>query len=185
MSMQMAVSRGNYRGDPGIWGFVKGAFKTGVSLVTGGPLAAAETALTQIRGPRPMPPLPTGAPGVGRLAVMPREMSLAQIPLPVQKVPGIPGAIQRFIPGGATGFQVTAPGAVNGKAPGGYHWNKTSYFTKSEGWIEEGTKLVKNRRRNPGNMKAASRAMARMTASKLAMKMLNRVTIRKPECPTK
>ena len=71
--------------------------------------------------------------------------------------------------------------APNGKAPGGYHYNKTSYYTKSEGWIEEGTKLVKNRRRNPGNTRAASRAMSRLTSAKSHMKMLNRVTIRKPE----
>ena len=71
---------------------------------------------------------------------------------------------------------------VGGKPPAGYHWNRQGYFTKSEGWIPEGTKLVKNRRRNPLNPKAASRAIARLESAKNATKTLSRVTIRKKSC---
>jgi len=87
---------------------------------------------------------------------------------------------------GGTGVTFTGPTQgvqpVGGRPPAGYHWNRQGYFTKSQGWIPEGTKLVKNRRRNPLNPKAASRAIARLDSAKNAVKTLNRVTIRKRSC---
>lgn len=44
--------------------------------------------------------------------------------------------------------------------PGGYHWNKGTYWTK-QGVVFAGTKLVKNRRMNPLNPRALSRAIRR------------------------
>ena len=88
--------------------------------------------------------------------------------------PGVGGAIERFVPGGNTGFQ---PG---GQAPSGFHLNKTSYFLKDGTFVPKGTKWVKNRRRNPLNPKAASRAISRLESAKKATKRINRVTIRKP-----
>lgn len=86
---------------------------------------------------------------------------------------------------GGTGVTFTGPTQVQaqgGKPPSGYHWNRQGYFTKSQGWIPEGTKLVKNRRKNPLNPKAASRAIARLESAKNASRALSRVTIRKKSC---
>lgn len=45
--------------------------------------------------------------------------------------------------------------------PKGYRLNKSSYWTKSEGFVPEGTKLVKIRRRNFANGRALRRAISR------------------------
>lgn len=60
---------GDYYGAGGIGSFLKGAVRTGVSLVTGGPVAAARTAITSLvrppqQGPLINPPF-GGAPGAG------------------------------------------------------------------------------------------------------------------------
>jgi hypothetical protein len=106
--------------------------------------------------------MPQG-PGGSRYPVMPR--------------PGIGGAIERALPGGKTGYEVAIP--AGNKAPGGYHWNKSDYFLRDGTFVPAGTKLVKNRRRNPLNPKAASRAISRLESAKRAVKDLGRVSIRK------
>jgi hypothetical protein len=69
----------------------------------------------------------------------------------------------------------------NGAAPPGYHWNKTGYFVKGPppAYIEAGTKLVRNRRRNPLNPRAFDRALGRVSSAKRFGERLGRVTIRK------
>jgi len=60
----------------------------------------------------------------------------------------------------------TASGAhvhPSGGCPSGFHPNKTSYMTQ-EGFVEQGTKCVRNRRRNLSNGRANTRAMRRMAA---------------------
>lgn len=74
---------------------------------------------------------------------------------------GVTGAIERFLPGGATGIQPILAGSG---CPSGMHPNRSSYFTQSEGFIQKGTKCVSNRRRNPLNPRAARRSMSRLTA---------------------
>jgi hypothetical protein len=62
----------------------------------------------------------------------------------------------------------------------GYHLNKTSYFRKGGpcspypegGYVEKGSTWVRNRRRNPLNPRAASRAMARLTSAKRATRSI-------------
>lgn len=67
-----------------------------------------------------------------------------------------------------------------GCAPSGYHWNKSGYWSNESdllpgaSWTPPGTKLVKNRKRNPYNPKAASRAMSRLSALSQGMKSLER-----------
>lgn len=62
-----------------------------------------------------------------------------------------------------------------GKAcPAGYHWNRTSYFTK-RGFVAKGTACVKNRRRNPLNPRALSRSMSRIVSAKKAAHFLDRI----------
>lgn len=47
-----------------------------------------------------------------------------------------------------------------GVCPSGYHWNKTGYMT-TQGYVEKGTRCVKNRRMNPTNPRALARAIRR------------------------
>ena len=61
----------------------------------------------------------------------------------------------------------------------GYHWNKTGYFLMSGEYVAPFTKMVKNRRRNPGNMKALSRSMGRIKSAKKMAAVLGTISIRK------
>lgn len=63
--------------------------------------------------------------------------------------------------------------------PGGYHWNKQGYWTKSQGYVGRYTKLIKNRRKNPMNPDALSRAIRRVESADKLKKTLSRVTVRK------
>jgi len=100
----------------------------------------------------------------------------------VTKVPGIQGVAERFFGGGATGFEVVGPGgggmAMELACPSGYHRNKSTYWTQTEGVVIEGTKCVRNRRRNPLNPRAARRSMSRLSALAGEMKKLDK-TLRK------
>lgn len=187
MSLAMKVARGEYQGDPGLWGFVKGAARAGAAYLTGGTSEVALQAISQARGGGAPPPVSA----ISRRAPSPRRTTWPTMfgattpqgaPPPSREVvrtPGIRGAIQRAAPGGATGYQVAAapPMMMNGKM-GGYHLNKSSYFLISGEFVPAGTRWVKNRRRNPGNIKAASRALSRVTATKKALQTFSKVTIR-------
>ena len=100
---------------------------------------------------------------------------------PVTRKPGARGAIERFLPGGKTGFEVAVP--TNGRAcPKGFHPNKTSYFLKDGTFVPKGAKCVKNRRRNPLNPRAASRAISRLESAKKAVERLQRIQIKCKRC---
>jgi len=95
--------------------------------------------------------------------------------------PGILPAIQRFLPGGETGMM---PAEVNGMMAGrpavsGYHWNKSGYFLKSGEYVYPGSKMVKNRRRNPANPRATSNAITRIKGAKRYAASLSSISIRK------
>jgi len=77
-------------------------------------------------------------------------------------VPGIRGLSQRLIPGGRTGLMV-APQAAGGGCPQGFHPNKSDYMTKA-GFVAQGSKCVRNRRRNLSNGRANTRSLRRMAA---------------------
>jgi len=62
---------------------------------------------------------------------------------------------------------------------GGYHLNKSSYFLMDGTFVEAGTKWVRNRRRNPGNMRALSRSLGRIKSAKKMASSLSQITIRK------
>jgi len=81
-------------------------------------------------------------------------------------------------------------GAMNGPLPGamvagkpsgvpGYHWNKSGYFLMSGQYVAPGTKMVKNRRRNPANPRATSNAITRIRGAKRYAKALSAISIRK------
>jgi hypothetical protein len=66
---------------------------------------------------------------------------------------------------------------TNGPPPGpGYHPNRGQYWSKKlDRVIEPGQLWVRNRRRNPLNPRAASRAIRRIKAGVKATRMLNRI----------
>ena len=80
----------------------------------------------------------------------------------VVNAPGPRAALARVLPGGRTGLMVASAPAGNG-CPQGFHPNKSDYHTKA-GFVAEGTKCVKNRRRNLSNGRANTRSLRRMAA---------------------
>jgi len=102
---------------------------------------------------------------------------VAQIP-----VPGIRGMAERAFTGGATGFMddPSMNGMMAGRpAVSGYHWNKSGYFLQSGEYVPAGSKMVKNRRRNPANPRATSNAITRIKGAKRYAKSLSSISIRK------
>ena len=165
------VNRRQAQGDPGIFGdigrFIGGAVKS--IPVVGGLVGSGITALANVVDPikQPTPAIPP--------MLTPRYPTTTvggRVPSP-----GVMGAVERFLPGGETGYERGRPGQSVG---GGYRWNKSGYWLKDGTYIEPGTKIVKVRRRNALNPKALDRAMSRVTSAKRASKKLSRVTIRKP-----
>ena len=184
--MSISINRSSYTGDPGIFGdigrFIGGAVKSipVVGGLVGGGIELLANTLDPVRPPKPpvFNPTPLQIPsqpvaGPGGAMTMPSRFYPQQVP--VRRTPGARGAVERFLPGGATGYQV----AVNGAgAPSGYHLNKSSYYT-SEGYVEKGTKWVRNRKRvNPANAKATDRAIGRIKSAKRYAKKLSAITIR-------
>jgi hypothetical protein len=128
------------------------AVRGAVGLATGGPAGA-------VRGIVSSGGRPSGVP-----------LQMPGLPSGV-KAPGALGFAQRFVPGGETGR-----GAGCGS---GYHPNKTGYFLQSGQYVAPGERCVKNRRRNPLNPKALSKAIGRIEGGKRAAKRLSGITIRK------
>ena len=171
MSLQMKASRMTSQGasrpryptgDPGLLGGILGGIG---GFLTGGPVGAVAGAIGGYKG--------TSSPSPG---IAPPQQTRPRINLPGF---GPPGAGV----GGRTTNRISfgeAPPMQGGKAPAGYHWNKSDYFLKDGTFVPKGTKLVKNRRRNAMNPRALSRAMSRISMAKNAAKKLSRVTIRKP-----
>ena len=147
------VSQGGHYGQPvtdgGLLGFLGGVGKTLLrgagGFLAGGPVGAAAGIASGFFGGQDRQPAPRGVP-----------MGLPALPRP-----GIGGAIQRALPGGQSGF------VSQGKPPGGYHLNKSSYWLKDGTYVPKGTRWVKNRRRDPLNPKALRRAISRVDAGKV------------------
>jgi len=173
-------------------GFIHKRLIGGLSgLVTGGPLAAVagfagggrtRTALGpggSCTGPDvQVDPQGNCVPSASARARMAAQQ---QFPASVTRVPGLLGLAQRGLPFGATGFEVGFPAQQMGlqlACPSGFHPNKSTYWTQSEGTVMEGTKCVRNRRRNPLNPRAARRSMSRLVALSGEMKRLEK-TLRK------
>jgi len=80
----------------------------------------------------------------------------------IVRAPGLRAGIERLVPGGRTGLMVAAASPGDG-CPQGFHPNKSDYMTKA-GFVAEGTKCVRNRRRNLSNGRANTRSLRRMAA---------------------
>lgn len=170
MSMSIKVARSQHMGDPGLLGFLgkvgKGILGGASGLLTGGVTGAVTGAVSPFLGTR----------AKQQLGIMPtngRQVPQAQqggfrIPAPGPGQIRIrPGAA---LPGGRPfisreGGEVV-PQGMKLACPGGYHPNKSSYFLSDGTFIPEGSKCVKNRRRNPMNPRALDRAIGRLEGAK-------------------
>ena len=144
------VQQGGFLGS--VFGGLKKAVGVGLATLTGGPAGGAASLLSIRRG-SPPPIGPTfagpGAPGIKRQA-------------------------QAFFPGGATGFE-----GLKLACQAGHHPNKSSYFLLDGGFVEKGTRCVKNRRRNPMNPRALDRAISRVDSGKSLQGKLASITTAK------
>jgi len=188
--MSMAIARAKYTGDPGFFDFLKKAATIGTSFIPFvGPTISQAIARTGA-GPGSVPissnvGCPPGAwkdsqgrcrtdSGSGPMQVVGAARNGAVFPKFIVD-PSAAG------PGGAPLFsRMPAPAmAMNGASAGGYHLNKSDYFLKSGEYIPAGTRWVKNRKRNPANARATSRAISRISGAKTYAKSLGRISIRK------
>lgn len=180
MSMAIKVAKGQFQGDPGLFSFLGKAAKKiggaafGLAAKVGLPGAAFGQAI--LRG---QPKQARVRPGVGAAPTF-------QVPRGVEAPP-------TFFPSGARGVSAApflplaagaAVAATNGvgttiACPSGFHPNKSDYFLKTGEFVGEGTRCVRNRRRNPFNPRATDRAIGRIEGAKRAAKRLGRITIRK------
>jgi len=184
--MSMAIQRAKYTGDPGFFDFLKKAATIGTSFIPFvGPTISQAISSIGSSGPGigpvgqvfggpevPFKRLADRAcpPGSERYG---RAQCIASRP-----IPGPVAAIQRAIPFGATGMMGAQ--AVNGVMDmSGYHPNKSSYFLMSGEFVPAGSRMVKNRKRNPANARATSRAISRIGGAKRYAKSLGRISIRK------
>lgn len=140
-------------GDPGLFGAIGGALKGAVgSLFSGGnPLIGA------VRG---------GISGF-RGDTRPAAPQVPNLPVPIR--PG-PGLVAPPTTGTAVatrnGSYAVSPAGTKIKCPKGHHPNKSSYFLKNGQFVPEGSRCVKNRRRDPMNPRALRRAIGRVEAGK-------------------
>ena len=63
--------------------------------------------------------------------------------------------------------------------PSGFHPNKSSYFLKDGTFVPEGTRCVKNRRRNAANPRALDRAISRLNSAKRLQSKLSGFSTKK------
>ena len=200
MSLAIPAARntavGRPMGDPGlfgaIWGGIKGA-ATGLvgGGVTGAIGGAARGFAGGLRGTRDRGRPQGGATRPPAVQSRPtRWKSLSGTLPPVSLAQPEIGVLDRLkavgqsiVPGGVE------PVMTNGTMlpPKGYKWNKSGYYlqpmtrsnpTNEPLWVAPGTRPVKIRRRNPGNSRANSRAIARVKSAKNMAKQLGRITIR-------
>lgn len=183
MSYAMKVSKAQAMGDPGLFGFLGKAIGA-VGKVAGilpGPLGLVGKVASVLTsgGAKPIKLATAGSlPGIGG-----RQVPFPGLPGVTMPVPRGPLSLfpQRGnIPqgGGGADWEPGTPGRMGACPTAGYHYNRTGYFTKRYGYIEKGSVCVKNRKRNPLNPRALSRAMARLTSAKRAARCLGEFSIR-------
>ena len=186
MSLTVKVARSRVAGrgmpgvgDPGLFGTL-GSILGGATGILGkilpGPIGAAARAVSRLL---PTARQRTSGPSMAPVRRAPfAPFAPAAMPQMQQPVPGITGFLQRGFPGGETGMMDAPPIG----APSGYHVNETAYFLKDGTYVPEQSRWVKNRRRNPLNPRAASKAIGRIEALKRATARFSRITIRKKCC---
>jgi len=180
-SLRQVTMRGGMQGDPGIFGdigrFIGGAVSSVpvVGGLVGGGITALSNALDPIKQRQSVSTASPQLPPMIGINGMPGAVGFQQSPSGV--------SVGGLFPGGAKPYAKLdyppVPYQTGGPAPSGYHWNKADYFLRDGTFIAKGTKLVKNRRRNPANSRATNRAISRVASAKKHASNLSRVTIRK------
>lgn len=163
------------RGDPGFFGAI-GKFVGGVAKTVG---KAAVGAIGGAIKATPLGGAVMNVIGGARIgAPAPRSITGQTNPMVIPTNPFGEPEVPVITTGG--GGTVTPGTSVALCAPSGYHLNKSGYWKSDSdllpgaSWHPKGTVLVKNRRQNPFNPRAASRAMARLGGLYRAMKVLDK-----------
>lgn len=154
--MSLAIQRAKYTGDPGIFGDI---FR-GIKGAVGGAFKAI-----------------AGVPDAGPGGVPTYPQQFQQM----QPQPRYPMALPFVQPRGAAAHLPPPSACPPGHSMAGYHLNKSDYFLRDGTFVPKGTKWVKNRKRNPANARATSRAISRVVGAKRYAQSLNRVSVRKPK----
>jgi len=172
--MSLAISRAKYtgdamrgypQGDPGIFDFIGRGLRSAVSFIPGiGPALDLGLDMLSTRGGTPQ-----AAPGGIKLQQAQQMGRPFTSPFPGGAGPG--PALAPLPPAGL-------PDCPAGSMAG-YHLNKSDYFLRSGEFVPAGSRYVKNRKRNPANARATSRAISRVVGAKRYATSLQRITIRK------
>ena len=108
-----------------------------------------------------------------------RRPAIAPPGLAVVPSPGTGARIARFVPGGRTGLEVAPAAGMRIACPAGHHANKSDYWLMDGTFVTKGSRCVRNRRRNPMNPRALSRAIGRVDAGKALQGKLAEITTKK------
>jgi len=158
----------DYKGDPGlfgdIWGGIKKVGRVGTSFVGGLNIPFASGAV------RTFGRALFGRENIPGASTAPIPFSMATIPASPS---GMPGSGFRMDMRTAMPSVATANGCPADMK--GYHANKSEYFLRSGEFVGKGTRMVKDRRRNPGNMRALSRSLSRIKSAKKMAATLGQV----------
>lgn len=187
MSLAIQVARrAGHMGDPGIFDFIGKAIGSvakiaapilpgplgGVARLAGNilappkPVSVAKAGTIFGKFPQGTPPILRAQTGSG-VSVGPGGVTIGTWG---QGAPQLAPGGQQYTGGGVTGPVVgTRPSTP---CVAGHHFNKSGYYTKRYGYVEAGTVCVRNRRRNPLNPRALSRAMSRVKSAQRAVRCL-------------
>jgi len=181
-----------YMGDPGFFSFLGKAAKTVGGFIGGAAGMAtgivSKLGIPVVSGVAGMASQILGRGAIPGASTQPAPLAF-QIPEPMPPAPVLaPGGVMTPFGQAMAGSAFAGAPQITGAVPatgsmGGYHLNKSSYFLMDGTFIEAGTKWVKNRRRNPGNMRALSRSLGRIKSAKRMTETLSRISIRS-DCPT-
>lgn len=183
MSYAIRVARQSAMGDPGLFSFLgkaAGAVLGVAGNVLPGPLGGIAKIGSQLLAPKPIS-VAKATTGMRPGGVMvsgvaqPLFQPVGQAPFSTARIAPSPIPMLPVTPTSANSGRVT--GALVGAGAGtpctsGYHYNKTEYYTKRYGVVSKGSVCVKNRRRNPLNPRALSRAMSRIKSAQKAVRCL-------------
>lgn len=184
--MSLAMRQARFaQGDPGLFGSIfKGITGAVGGFLTGGPAGAVIGAASSVLGKKSIAQAKaTTLMSPTHTAILTRTASPPMFP---QAPGGAPFSGVSIGPGGvqigtarqlAPAPQAGTTGALVGKGAGtpcqsGYHYNKSRYYSTRYGVVEKGSVCVKNRRRNPLNPRALSRAMSRVKSAQKAVRCL-------------
>jgi hypothetical protein len=195
-ALRLAAAR--FRGDPGIfdsiWSGIKGAAGGFLSGGIGGAILGGAAGIASGNKGKPVNPAALGggkfagllparltAPGDTRIFSPGGDITVGSLP-PMLSEPGRGNTTQGGTIGAGPADWNDRPNSLQTACPRGYHANKSGYYSQKYGWVPAGSACVKNRRRNPLNPRALSRAMSRLSSAKNAAKFLGRVSIRDGGC---